>query len=130
MSKAARSEAPSRRLYDLIDAATKGNRLSVGEFLGKRVRINGGNFSHETTISDVALRVGGTGKDIDNTVCLENVEFMFAETRVLVNKGRWKLPRIINRLSFAPRRMLHGLLLLIFESDGYGHKEVSVELLD
>ena len=105
---------------DAIKEAIESTRFDPSVFLGKQIRIHGGNFIHDTSIARVEILFTKVyPKDMERSPRLENVLLYVADTEVSVNKKRWKLKRIIRCLSWTHRINDGGHIVVIFEQDGW-----------
>lgn len=124
---------PQTSLREIIDESMKSEVIDAALFIGRKVRIDGGNYRLETTISNVLIST--CVPDNKSHPAIKNLRFKLKESVVSVDKGRYQSTRTIDHVSYAPGFGSTGYNYsdqkVVFKPDGKETiKEALIEFLD
>jgi hypothetical protein len=124
-----------KNLRGEVEEALTNRLIDSSQFIGRRVRIDGNNYVHETTISGVLIAFILHKKFEGAT--LRNVRFTLTDSVVSIKKKRYQVIRTIDHLSYAygwatdNLVVINGDMKVIFKDDGAETiKNASIDLLD
>ena len=120
-------------LRDFIDTAIENNIVDAGQFIGRKIRVDGGNYVLETVISGVLVALEyQTQKQAQNeSPVVKNIRLRLEDSVVSVDKKRYRITRTIDHLSYAATGTNFSDMKVVFKDDDLeAIKAASVNLLD
>jgi hypothetical protein len=105
---------------DAVDDAIQHRIIDSSEFVGRRVRIDGGNYVLETVISAVLIALEyQTEKELrQERPSIKNIRLSLKDSVVSVDKKRYRMTRTIDHLSYAACGTNHSDSKVVFKEDG------------
>lgn len=114
LAEAVVPNAQRESLLEAIYEAIKKRSISTDQFVGRRIHVNGGNYTHETIISGMEIILNDLNPGAPT---LHNIRLKLKDPVVKIDKGRYKKTRTIKFISYAYSDVV-GYLAVVLVEDG------------